>query len=698
MRFNVRLSSPSVLVLVLVLVLASPLPAQPDWEEIYPASIPASGLTAFGDSIIAWCDGVIHVAGGDGRHWRPLASDARIGAVFAFDGRRLFLAAGNDGLFVRDRGDEDFRFHNADVTPVSGLLCVGDTLLMHTRTDLYRSLDGGSSFVRLHSASFRSLLFHDGTSLFALFDRDSLRRSDDGGVTWTVCKQPYYNNRYGRWSYVRHRDAIYGAGEELPGLRRSTDGGRNWVSLPGLPVDSFPRSTARGVVDIAASDEQLLINTGRGVFGSTDAGTSWTALSHPLPRLTRMFIAPTCILMNGAGGCFRYESSHRHWRQVEYARWTKYVLTLVGHGRYLAGDLYRFTPDEGESWWAQDRASWKVAARPDGSLLRTQFGYGMPDSSWLETSIDNGMNWVYLDSIPPGTHDVSATQSTILLGSPRYVGLGIIYTLRTSTDDGAHWRDRLTLPVSGTATRQHSANRRGHFLFFSWPHSVFSADEGEHWDTLRTPVQDSLLAAVLTENSLFLQSASGIWRREEDGSYRDTRLTERIPGARILGRWRGYLCIVGSDSLYFLHDTNGELRRAPLPELLVGHPAPPSFAASTSCVFLSPGAHTVFRLRLEGILDAPPLVPAPLDAAIHGVNPHPLRDGGIVRVKVYFAGTMEIELLDLLGRTQVLLFSGHIASGEHALPITLPSLPPGCYMLRLRSGSQTQFHPIIVGG
>jgi hypothetical protein len=601
------------------------------------------------------------------------------------------------GLFVRNPGDEDFHLLNADYLPSLDLLCVGGSLYLHTYEALYRSTDGGASFEQLHQASFRSLLFHDGTALYALFDRDSLRRSEDGGVTWSPCSNAHWTSRYGKWSYALHRNAIYAAGYDMPWLRRSTDGGRSWASLPSLPVDSFPRVPTRSLTAITARDEALLISTERGIFQSTDEGSSWIPLSIGPIGCYALFTARNCLLANNASGTYRYDSSMRQWRQVEFSHWSKYATSFVASGRYLAADLNRFSPDEGDSWWAQGKGSWKIAARPDGSLLRMQQGVLYQDSSWLESSRDDGRNWVFLDSIVRGYHDVAANETLILLGSPWYVSLGIIYTLRLSSDEGAHWNDLLTLPVANTAPRELSLNRRGEILFHSWPHTVFSPDSGRHWDTLCTPVQDSLLAATLTENGLFLQSASGIWQRRPDGSTLDTRLTERIPGARIAGKWGVYLCITGSDSLYFLHDTNGALHGVPLPDLLAGLAYPPTFAASTSCVFLSPGASTIFRLRLQGILDAspPPVMPAGL--AILGVAPHPLHKRGTVRVRTDHAGTADLDLLDMLGRTRAQLFSGPINPGEHTLPASVPTVAPGCYLLRLRSGRQTSIHPVIVG-
>lgn len=693
MRCCVRYS----IVPFLLYFLHTPLFAQTAWEDVYPAPIRASGLTTFGDSLIAWFDGVLRVAGGDGLEWRPLDKSAATGSVFAFDGTRLYMSGGFGGLFVRNPGDEDFHILNTELLPPLDLLCVGDSLYLHTYEALYRSTNGGASFEHIHQASFRSLLFHDGTAFYALFDRDSLRRSEDGGITWSPCSAPHWTSRYGEWSYVLHRNSIYAAGYEMPWLRRSTDGGRSWASLPSLPVDSFPRVPTRSVTAITASDEALVISTERGIFRSTDEGSSWIPLSIGSIGCSALFTAQNCLLANNASGTYRYDSSMKQWRQVEFSHLSQYGISLVACGRYLAGDLNRFSPDEGDSWWAQGKGNRKIAARSDGILLRVQQGALYQDSSRLESSTDNGRSWVFLDSLVPGPHDVAANETLILLGSPWYVSLGIIYTLRLSTDGGAYWNDLLTLPVAESAPRELYLNRRGDILFFSLPHSVFSSDVGKQWDTLRTPAGDSLLAAVLTENSLYLQSASGIWQRQADGSMRATQLTERISAARIVGKWEDHVCVLGRDSLYFVHDIDGRLRGVPIPDMLVGLSYTPHFASSTNCVFLTSGSSTMFRLRLHGLLDVPHTEAVPAGITVLGVHPHPLTNNGCLRVTAVHAGDTDIDILDLLGRVRGHVHNGHLAVGEHALSISVPDLAAGCYLLRLRSGRETRFHPLIVG-
>lgn len=699
MRDRIRFCLPSALVLLLSILLGLIRPttvaAQSPWEEILPAPIRTQGLATFGDSLIASCDGVLLVAGGDGRNWRMLGSGAAIGTTFAFDGTRLYIAAGDEGLFVRDPGDEDFHLLNADVPPVWGLHLADDTLLLCTRDTLYASADHGRSFTALSGGSDRSLLFDDGVSLYALFNYDSLYRSDDGGRTWTPCASPYFYKPGDRDTYVLHRGALYAATPDVRGLSRSTDQGRSWRQLPDLPVGDPYRFHDPGVTALAATDEQLLICTITGVHRSTDGGVSWETLSTASSRFSRLFIAPDGLLAQSSGGLFRYDENRRAWRQIVFSHWSRYGTSLIAAGRYLLGSSSRISPDEGESWWAEEHPS-AIAAQPDGTLLRSHAG--TRDSSWLERSTDDGQRWIFLDSIPPVTYDLAANASRLLIGTLRWLPIGYIWTLRTSSDEAATWSEVLTLPVALTAPRALTTNRRGDILFFSLPHAVFSPDGGNRWDTLRTPMRDSLLAAALTENGLFVQSASGIWKRQDDGSMADTRLLERLPGGRIVGRWREYLCLTDADSLYFVHDITGALRGVPLPDLVAGLSYPPHFGASTSCVYLTTGLATVFRLRLQGILDAEPSVALPDGPTILALHPQPVRDHGAVRVTTVNSGYADIDILDMLGRVRARVHRGFLEAGTHDMHIDVHGLGAGPYLLRLRSGTEIRFHRMIVGG
>jgi photosystem II stability/assembly factor-like uncharacterized protein len=660
-----------------------------------PAPINAYGLTAFGDSIIASCDGILHVAGGDGRAWRSLHAGVTGGVVSAFDGTRLYLAGGNDGLSVRDPGDEDFHVCNTGIFPVNGLRIVGDTLWLHTDDTLYASVDRGRSFTARSGVSMRALLFGDGIALYALFNQDSLRRSEDGGRTWIPCASPFPYDRGGKDTYALHRGVLYASIPDVRGLSRSTDQGRSWRQIPDLPVGDPDRFYHPGVTALAANDEQLLICTVRGIHRSTDDGRSWEALSTASTRMYQLFIGPECLLANNSGGLYRYDEASHAWRQIVFSRWSQYGTSLNAAGRYLFGESSRISNDEGESWWAEESPN-ALAAQPDGTLLRVFTG--TRDSSSLERSMDDGKSWTFLDSIPPVTYELAANATRLLHGAQRWLPLGYIWTLRTSTDDGASWSELLTLPVALSAPRTLAINRRGDILFFSLPHSVFSSNGGGSWDTLRTPMGDSLFAAVLTERGLFLQSESGIWQRQADGSMLDTRLTERFDGARIVGKWEDHVCLLGRDSLYFLHDIDGRLPAVAIPDMLVGLSYAPRFASSTSCVFLSSGRNTIFRLRLQGILDASPPAAVPGGTTILSVHPHPARDRISVRVAFANSGYSDVDIIDMLGRVRARIQGRFLEAGTHDLHFDLSGFEPGQYLLRMCSGTDIRVHSIIVGG
>ena len=74
-------------------------------------------------------------------------------------------------------------------------------------------------------------------------------------------------------------------GSSRAGLAKSVDGGRSWVPLErGLPLGFQPATLA-----VSPDDGRIVLAAGvEGLFRSTSAGTSWSAVRVPLPPLTAM--------------------------------------------------------------------------------------------------------------------------------------------------------------------------------------------------------------------------------------------------------------------------------------------------------------------------------------------------------------------------------------------------------------------------
>ncbi len=84
-------------------------------------------------------------------------------------------------------------------------------------------------------------------------------------------------------------------------------------------------------------------------------------------------------------------------------------------------------------------------------------------------------------------------------------------------------------------------------------------------------------------------------------------------------------------------------------------------------------------------------------ATLRSVFPNPLA-GGAARVVVDLpeAGTVRVEVVDVLGRTVAVLADGPAAAGTHELSLSRRDLGSGVYVVRLRADGQTQTRKLTV--
>lgn len=71
------------------------------------------------------------------------------------------------------------------------------------------------------------------------------------------------------------------------------------------------------------------------------------------------------------------------------------------------------------------------------------------------------------------------------------------------------------------------------------------------------------------------------------------------------------------------------------------------------------------------------------------VRPSPLASSGTIAIEMMRSSRLTIELIDLLGRPQGMLFEGYLTEGSHALPIDLSALPAGVYLMRVENGERS---------
>jgi hypothetical protein len=164
---------------------------------------------------------------------------------------------------------------------------------------VYRSQDGGQSFERLESPMNALHVWRiafdpsDPDTIFAGTRPAALFRSQDGGRHWDKLRadmaEECPNVRVPRVTALTvdpsDRQIVW-AGVEVDGVRRSVDGGETWTRIAGGLNDPDIHDVA---VRAAGNAKTVLTSTPREIFASTDKGESWHGLG-----VGKHFALPYC--------------------------------------------------------------------------------------------------------------------------------------------------------------------------------------------------------------------------------------------------------------------------------------------------------------------------------------------------------------------------------------------------------------------
>ena len=166
---------------------------------------------------------------------------------------------------------------------------------------IYKSVDGGKSFEHLDSPMNKMDVWKiafdpaDPDTMFAGTRPAALFRSKDGGREWRQLPVEMVEDcpnvgvpRVTALTVDPSDHRIIWAGVEVDGVRRSLDGGETWTRIAGgLNDPDIHDMTVRP----AGDGKTVLTSTPREIFASTDKGESWQGLGrrqafHPalLPR------------------------------------------------------------------------------------------------------------------------------------------------------------------------------------------------------------------------------------------------------------------------------------------------------------------------------------------------------------------------------------------------------------------------------
>jgi photosystem II stability/assembly factor-like uncharacterized protein len=351
----------------------------------------------------------------------------------------------------------------------------------HSPMGIYRTLDGGSSWVQVLEPEpeilvqvFSSVEICPTDPMIMYAGSDTaIYRSIDGGETWS--KTAGGPEGWGPpgiragWPIdmqcdPRNTERVF-TNNYSGGNFLSEDGGVTWTNassgysgaqIIGVAVDPF--------------NEARIFAAGRsGVWYSSDGGQSWQGIHNPEESVALAGgewggvafdpTLPNHILLGGQGGFLEWKSEVRQWTstfapesynpetsEIEYAPSDATIVYAVSanHNSIIHADNYEsgqgivVSRDGGSSWEDITGSQFSTAVLTDVSIDPTNAGgvYVASQIGLFKTT-DGGLNWQEVTSLEPGepvrTVAVDPANPSRILAGVQYKGLFV------SQDGGASW-------------------------------------------------------------------------------------------------------------------------------------------------------------------------------------------------------------------------------------------------------------------
>lgn len=261
----------------------------------------------------------------------------------AFDPKiasRFYIAAEASGLWKTEDGGKTLRRIGAGFTTrrVGQIVRAGSRLYLTTLQDgdaggLFLSDDRGSTWKLVADAGlldgqhFQFLAAHPSNpNLLIVGNTDRLRRTLDAGKTWKDIKVP--GAAGGKRVIEREparlqclaavpgaKNAVVFAGTSR-GLFRSTDFGSTWTPAALTSIRIVP-----SVLGMTVAGQRMLARTGESLYLSGDAGVTWKPLSLLLSTSTIYDIALSPrqdepVLLATAQGLYRNQPGSTRWERI----------------------------------------------------------------------------------------------------------------------------------------------------------------------------------------------------------------------------------------------------------------------------------------------------------------------------------------------------------------------------------------------
>lgn len=453
-----------------------------------------------------------------GLSWEP---SPQAMTTFSFADAKTGLGAGDDGLFrTTDGGDT---FVPVLAGPASAVVFLSPSVAVAIVDGAFvRSSDAGQTWTpgqaaegrnRLHALSAAVVLAFGRGGAFPDYD-DRIFRSADGGLTWTDLGEVIpADAAQTPTAFASPSASVVVASNGAGQLYRSADAGLTWseaFATPG-PLPGFLGGGAPVFVDAQTG----YFGFGRGfVVRTTDGGASWHQLSSGSGDAVRgldRFAGGALVAVNEAGQVLTRAAgtapwlirrSHSNESLVAVHALGAHDAVAVGH----SGRTYR-SADGGLTWTAGAAAPPGLAAADlffrtpaDGWVV----GQGFEQAALFHTT-DAGATWT------PVT-DVQGTYVAVDFAGASGWAAAVYGTLYRTIDNGATWA-AVQLPGSDVSIQDMDFwNASVGYAVGAGGYAARSSDGGASWHMLPTPDATDVITdiALVGPDELWVSTADGV--------------------------------------------------------------------------------------------------------------------------------------------------------------------------------------------
>jgi photosystem II stability/assembly factor-like uncharacterized protein len=463
-------------------------------------------------------------------------------------GSTLFVGVNYGGVYRSTDGGTSWAQANTGLPQsartIEGFSSLGNTLFVETTDGIFASSDGGTTWTAVATTLAHAdvtEIASVGQTLFASTVvketvqgttstlSECVYRSADAGVTWTAVSSKIPKSSGEKFTIFAAGTTLYAASDRA-GLYRTTDNGTTWAAVNnGLTGNSLRLH----ITHLAVDDKYLYAATRAGVYRSPNTGEPlWTAANAGMKSGVEVqtivsAAGGTLYSATEGTGVFRSTDAGTTWTAVNKGLGNLYCRALFAAG----GNLYAALDGAGVfrvSMGMETTTGWTQINKGINSGATTYLGasggvvFAGTSGNGVWRSLDGGTTWVQAKGIndpPQGDKGASAYVNEIskALGKLYAATFGGVFV---STDSAATWTNA-SGNLSGLALAAYAVAEYNGSLMAATDGGLYaSTDGGAKWTLRSSTLPDTVAAFDFGRLGATLYAAtagSGVWR-STDGS------------------------------------------------------------------------------------------------------------------------------------------------------------------------------------